>query len=42
MITHWKIDNYVLISLKMHGSTFMNASDNVLKIVTVENSAKLP
>ena len=40
MVTRWKIDNFVLILLKMYWSTFGNTSGNVLKIVTSKNGAK--
>ena len=40
MVTRWKIDNYVLILLKMDLATFSNTSGNVLKIVTNKNGAK--
>ena len=40
-VTRRKIDNYVLILLKMYWTTFTNTSGNVLKIVTIKNGAKL-
>ena len=40
MVTRWKIDNHVLILLKMYWTTFSNTSVNVLKIVTNKNGAK--
>ena len=40
MVTHWKIDIYVLILLKMYWTTFSDISGNVLKIVTNNNGAK--
>ena len=40
MVTRWKIDNFVLILLKMYWSTFGNTFGNVLKIVTSKNGAK--
>ena len=42
MVTRWKIDNYVLILLKMYLTTFSNISGNALKIVTNKNGAKFP
>ena len=39
LLTLWKIDNYVLILLKMYGRISSNTSGNVREIVTVENSA---
>ena len=39
-VTRRKIDNYVLILLKMYWTTFTNTSGNVLKIVTIKNGAK--
>lgn len=38
----WKNHNYDLISEKIYGGTYSNSYDNVLKIVTVKNSAKYP
>lgn len=34
MLTRWKCHNYVLVSLKMYGSTNSNISGNALKIIT--------
>ena len=42
MVTRWKIDNYVLILLKMYWTTFSNTPGNVQIIVTNKNRAKLP
>ena len=42
MVTRWKIDNYVLVLLKIYWTTFSNTSGNVLKIVTNKNGAKFP
>ena len=42
MIVLWKIDNYVLILLKIYWTTFSNTSDNALKTVTNKNDAKFP
>ena len=39
-VTRRKIDNYVLILLKMYWTTFTNTSGNVLKIVTIKNGTK--
>ena len=41
MVTRCKIDNYVVISLKMHWRTFGNTSVNVLKIVTNINDSNI-
>ena len=38
----WKIDNYVLILLKLYWRTFSNTTGNVLKIVTDKKGAKFP
>ena len=42
MVTRWKIDDHVLILLKMYWKTFSNTSGNVLKIETNRNGAKFP
>ena len=42
MVTRWKIDNYVLVLLKMYWMTFSNTSGNVLIVVTNKNGAKFP
>ena len=42
MVTRWKIDNYVLVLLKMYWTTFSNTSGNVLIVVTNKNGAKFP
>ena len=42
MAKRWKIDNYVLILLKIYWTTFSNTSGNMLKIVTNKNGANLP
>ena len=42
MVTRRKIDNYVLVLLKMYWTTFSNTSGNVLKVVTNKNGAKFP
>ena len=36
----WKIDNYVLMLLKIYWTTFSNTSRNALKIVTSKNGAE--
>ena len=41
MVTSWKVDNYVVIVLKMYWRIFINTSGNVLKIATYKNGAKL-
>ena len=41
MVMSWKVDNYVVIVLKMYWRTFSNTSGNVLKIVTYKNGDKL-
>ena len=41
MVTHSN-DNYSLILLEMHWTTFRNTSGNVLKIVTNKDGAKVP
>ena len=40
MVKCWKIDNYLLILLKMYWKTFSNTSANVLNIVTNKNGVK--
>ena len=40
MVMRQKIDNYVLILLKMYWTTFTNTPGNVLKIVTKKDGAK--
>ena len=42
MVTRWKIDNYVLVLLKMYWMTLSNTSGNVLIVVTNKNGAKFP
>lgn len=39
MLMRWKCHNYVLVSLKMYGSTNSNISGNALKIVTFANGS---
>ena len=42
MVAFCKIDNYVLILMRIYWSTFSNSSDNVLKIGSNKNDAKFP
>ena len=42
MVAFCKIDNYVLILMRMYWRTFSNSSGNVLKIVSNKNGTKFP
>ena len=42
MVTRWKINNYVLILLKIYWTVFSKTSGKVLKIITNTNGPKLP
>lgn len=41
MLTHCKIDNYLVIFLKMYGRAYNNTFGNVMNIITTENGTKL-